>query len=275
MGRDLKRLLVLDVGNTNIHLGLFQGDRLLDQWRLGTPSGHTADELGLKIRQFLLGSGHDPGDLDGTAVASVVPNLEGVIRGGLERFLGGRVFFIEPGRHRTLPIRYLCPSEVGADRLANAVAGVRIAGTPLVIVDFGTATTFDVVSPGGEYLGGAIVPGIEISVGALFSKAARLPMIDLVPSERVIGRNTVESMRSGIVHGYAGLVDHLNRLIFRELGRKARVLATGGLAGIIVPYSATLRRIEPTLTLEGIRLIHHMNRRPARTGGGRARRSGV
>ncbi len=260
------KLLVLDVGNTNIHLGLFRGEELLDQWRLGTPQGQTADELGLKVRHFLLGGGHDPGDLDGTAVASVVPNLEALIRDGLRRHLGRKSFFVEPGRHRTLPIRYHRPADIGADRLANAVAGVSLAGRPLVVVDFGTATTFDVVSARGEYLGGAIVPGIEISLGALSSKAARLPMIELHPSARVIGRSTAESMRSGIVHGYAGLVDHLNRLIFRELGRKAGVLATGGLAGIIAPYTATVRRIEPTLTLEGIRLIHQMNLPPGRRG---------
>ncbi len=253
-------ILVLDVGNTNIHGGLFAGERFLDQWRLTTYGPSTADELGLQLRQFVEAGGFRPGDITAVAVACVVPTLYSLIQGGITRYLGREPFFIEPGRHRTLPIHGYLPAEVGADRLANSVAGIELHGCPLIIVDFGTATTFDVVSAGGEYLGGAIAPGIEISLGALFGKAARLPRVDLVAPPTVIGRTTAESMQSGIIHGYAGLVDNLNRRIRDELKQETRAIATGGLAGIIVPHTSTVTTIEPTLTLQGIRLIWERNR---------------
>jgi type III pantothenate kinase len=255
---------VLDVGNTTIHAGLFAGPRLTDQWRLATHATQTADELGLTLRQFLLMGGHDPAMVEGVAVASVVPPLEGMIRNGVVRATGHTPFFFQPGIHPVMPIVYDAPQEIGADRLANSLAGMRLAGCPLVVVDFGTATTFDVVSARGEYLGGAIAPGIELSLGALFSRTARLPQIEIKPPGRVIGRSTREGMQSGIVHGYAGLVDRLISLLRREIGSRTGVLATGGLAGTIAPYTRTVRRVVPHLTLEGIRLVHHefQGRRP-------------
>ncbi len=252
-------ILTLDIGNTNIHFGLFEGGDLLSQWRISTDPQATSDELGLAIVRFLKAGGYPPGEVNGVAAACVVPPLDGIVEGGIDRYLGREVFFVDPVGNSGMDILYDRPSEVGADRVANAVAGVELAGAPLVIVDFGTATTFDVVSPGGEYLGGVIAPGIELSIGALTHKAARLPRIDLGVPERVIGRTTTESIRSGIVHGYAGLVDRIVGNILDELGGPAEILATGGLAGLIVPGTERVERIEENLTLEGIRLIYDRN----------------
>lgn len=253
-------ILALDVGNTNIHLGLFDGSSLLDQWRFATGSAMTADELGLLVDQFIRSGGFSFSKINGVAVACVVPPMYSIIREGLSRYVDLGIFFVDPERHDTLPILYDKPGDVGADRLANTIAGIDLEGCPLVVVDFGTATTFDVVSADGEYLGGAIAPGIEISIGALFSRASRLPRVDLVAPGRAVGKTTSESMQSGIIYGYAGLVDHLIELIWKELGAESGVIATGGLAKTIAPYTKTVHRIEPTLTLEGILKIFMKNR---------------
>jgi type III pantothenate kinase len=252
-------ILVLDTGNTNIHFGLFRERELVVQWRISTDTRATSDELGLSLIKFIEGHGFSKGDIEGIAVASVVPPLFSVLKTGIERYIGQESFFIDPVLHAGMPILYDQPSDVGADRVANAVAGIEIAGKPLVIVDFGTATTFDVISGSGEYLGGVIAPGIELSIEALTHKAARLPRLDPALPSRVIGRNTRESMQSGIIFGYAGLVDHLIFQIHEEMEFEAEVVSTGGMASMIAPYTSRVKRIEPNLTLEGILLIYRRN----------------
>jgi type III pantothenate kinase len=248
-------LLVIDVGNTNIHCGLYEGPTLRAEWRM-TTAPCTADEFGQAVRGFLAAEGIAAARVTAVACASVIPPMDGTIRDGIRRMLGHETFFVDPARHVTIPILCGRPSEVGADRVANAVAGLAGYGAPLIIVDFGTATTFDVLSTRGEYLGGAISPGLEISLAALFGRTARLPRIDLAPPERAIGHNTAEGMQSGIIYGYAGLVDGLVARIRAELGSPARVIATGGLAEVIAPHASTVSEVAPALTLEGIRLIH-------------------
>jgi len=252
-------ILALDTGNTNIHFGLFEGRELLVQWRIPTNSRATSDELGLSLVKFIEGDGFSKDAIEGVAVASVVPPLFSILKKGIQRYLGHEAFFIDPVVHAGMPILYENPSEVGADRMANAIAGVELVGKPLVIVDFGTATTFDVITDKGEYMGGVIAPGIELSIEALTHKAARLPRLDLAVPTRIIGRNTGESMQSGIVYGYAGLVDHLIGLIHGEMGVEAEVVSTGGMAAMIAPYTSRIRRIEPNLTLQGIDHIYRMN----------------
>src|SRR3954454_25343332 len=247
-------LLAVDVGNTQTALGLFDGDELARRWRLATEPQRTGDELGLFLGGLL-----DLDALDGLSLASTVPAL---IRSyeELAAGVGLPLLVVGPGTRTGIPIRYDDPREVGPDRIANAVAAVQRYGPPAIVVDFGTSTNFDVVSPGGEYVGGVLAPGIEVSMEALFSRAARLFKVDFVEPETVIAKNTASSLQSGLVYGFAGLVDGIVGRIRGELGVDAQTVATGGLADLIVPHARTLETIDPFLTLEGVRLVWERNR---------------
>jgi type III pantothenate kinase len=253
-------LLAIDVGNTHTVVGLFAGDRLEDHWRIATASERTSDELALMIQQFLGFHGFSfGGAITGVAVSSGVPTMTAALREMTERYFGFAALVLEPGVRTGMPILYDNPKEVGADRIANAVGAFELFGGPVVVVDFGTATTVEAVSAKGEYLGGAIVPGIEISLEALFGRAAGLRRVELVEPRQVIGKSTIESIQSGAIYGFSGQVDALVDRFVAELGTAA-VVATGGLADLIVPHTRTVQHNEPWLTLLGLRLIFERNR---------------
>ena len=252
-------LLVIDVGNTQTVIGLYGDDDLLDHWRIATNAERTSDEHALLFAQFLDQHGFSfDDDITGIAVSSVVPRLTAALREMTDRYFRFDAVVIEPGIKSGVPILYDTPREVGADRIANAVGTLDLYGGPAVVVDFGTATTFDAISADGEYLGGAIVPGIEISMDALFARAAWLRRVELVEPRNVIGRSTVESIEAGVVYGTVALVDGMVRRFEDELG-KSTVIATGGLGGLIAPLSDTIQHHEPWLTLHGLRLIYEKN----------------
>ena len=252
-------LLVIDVGNTQTVIGLYVDTDLLDHWRIATNAERTSDEHALLFTQFLDQHGFSfDDDITGIAVSSVVPRLTAVLREMTDRYFRFDPVVIEPGIKSGVPILYDSPREVGADRIANAVGTLDLYGGPAVVVDFGTATTFDAISADGEYLGGAIVPGIEISMDALFARAAWLRRVELVEPRNVIGRSTVESIEAGVVYGTVALVDGMVRRFEDELG-KSTVIATGGLGGLIAPLSDTIQHHEPWLTLHGLRLIYQKN----------------
>ena len=251
-------LLVVDVGNTNTVLGLYRGRSLTNHWRL-TSGNHTSDELGLAILNLFLNAGIGKGKVDGAIVSSVVPPMDLALKEAIEVYLGVDPLFVTTGLDLGVEVLYRAPHEVGADRLVNAVAGVQAYGAPLVIVDFGTAITLDVVSKDKAYLGGAIAPGMAVSMEALFGKTARLPKVSLTAPYSVIGKTTMESIQSGIMYGTAGLIDSLVRRIWSELGVKTRVVATGGQAESVCRYTETIETVDPWLTLEGLRLIFERN----------------
>src|SRR3989440_6984736 len=243
-------LLAIDVGNTSTVFGLFEGGELSEHWRIATERHKSGDELGALYRSFL-----DPGRVDGIALSSTVPQVIRSYQEFAARYTGAELLELGPGVKTGIPIRYDDPREVGPDRIANAVAATDRYGAPCIVVDFGTSTNFDVVSADAEYVGGVLAPGIEISMEALFQRAARLRKVDFVEPETVIGKNTVASLQSGLVYGFAGQVDGIVEGIRRELGAEARVVATGGLAELIAPHSATIEKVDPFLTLEGLRLV--------------------
>jgi len=256
-------LLVVDVGNTQTHFGAFDDAELREHWRYATVRESTADELGAKLANLLALRGLSFDDLRGSIVSSTVPQLGTEWRHVGERYLGHTTLVVGPGIRSGMPIRYENPREIGADRLVNAVAAYDKVGAACVVVDFGTAITFDPVSAEGEYLGGVIAPGVEISMEALTERAAALPKIDLVPPRSVIGKTTVDAIRSGVVYGYAGLVDGILRRLRDELGAETTTIATGGLAEAIVPYTDEIDEVDDLLTLRGLRLLHERNAPPA------------
>jgi type III pantothenate kinase len=252
-------LLVVDVGNTQTHFGTFDGAALTEHWRFATVRESTADELGAKLANLLALRGLRFADLQGSIVSSTVPQLGAEWQQVGERYLGHTTLVVGPGIRSGMPIRYENPREIGADRLVNAVAAYERVGDACVVVDFGTAITFDPVSADGEYLGGVIAPGVEISMEALAKRAAALPTLDLVPPRSVIGKTTVDAIRSGVVYGFAGLVDGIVRRLREELGPETTTIATGGLAGAIVPATEEIDETDDLLTLTGLRLLHERN----------------
>jgi type III pantothenate kinase len=270
-------LLCMDTGNTQTVIGLFDGQELVDHWRIATVAERTADELALMIQQFLGFHGFSPflvgapvagaaapqekedDKIDGVAISSGVPRVTVELRAMTERYFGFPALVLEPGVRTGMPILYDNPKEVGADRIANAVAAYDLYGGPSIVVDFGTANTIEAISENGEYLGGAIFPGIEISMDALFDRAAALRRVELLAPRNVIGKSTVESIQSGTVFGYSGQVDALVDRFQAELGQ-CTVLATGGLAEPIIRHSRTIQHYEPWLTLQGLRIIFERNR---------------
>ena len=248
-------LLAIDVGNTSTVFGLFDGVELADHWRLATERTRTGDELGVMLGGLL-----DLDAVDGICLSSTVPTLVREWEGMAARWAEAPLLVVGPGTRTGIPIRYDDPREVGPDRIVNAVAARERHGAPCIVVDFGTSTNFDVVSPAGEYVGGVLAPGIEISMDALFARAARLRKIDFVQPETVIGKTTVAALQSGVVFGFAGQVDGIVDHIREELGTEAGTVATGGLADLIAPHARTIERVDPFLTLEGLRLVWDRNR---------------
>ncbi len=252
-----QKLLVLDVGNTHTVVGLFEGEALRVRWRLSTHGERTADETGLWLRQLLQWEGVDPADLAGVAVASVVPPLDPHMKEAVRRYLGTEAFFVEPGIRTGMPLRVEAPQELGADRLCDAVAAYALHGGPCLVVDFGTAVTWEVVSAAGEYLGGVIAPGPGVTAEALFGRTAKLPTVAFAPPPRVIGKGTVDSIQSGIFYGYMGLVEGITRKVLEQMAPmgEVTVVATGGFAHLVAEHCELIPHVEPDLTLTGLRLL--------------------
>ena len=252
-------LLAIDAGNTQTVVGLFDAAALVDHWRIATVSERTSDELALMIQQFLGFHGFSfDAHVTGVVIASGVPRVTAELRTMTQRYFGFEAVVLEPGVRSGMPILYDNPKEVGSDRIANAVGAYDLYGGPTIVVDFGTANTIEAVSEKGEYLGGAIFPGIEISMDALFARAAALRRVELVAPKNVIGKSTVESIQSGAVYGFSGQVDALVDRFQAELGQGA-VVATGGLAKLMAQYSRTIQHYEPWLTLHGLRIVFERN----------------
>jgi type III pantothenate kinase len=259
-------LLAIDVGNTNIVLGVFDGTRLTHSWRLQTLRERTADEIGILVTHLFGQSGVERGRIDGIIISSVVPPLPGTMEEMAERYFGRTAMTVDPSTNTGMKVLYTPASDVGADRVVNAVAAYEMFGRPdripVIAVDFGTATTFDVISAAGEYIGGVICPGIGISADALFQRAARLPRVDVRKPPSIIGQTTVTSMQAGLFFGYVAMVDGIVQRIRAELasGDRAACIATGGMAGVLAGETTAIQRVEPDLTLQGLRLIWERTR---------------
>lgn len=253
-------ILVIDVGNTNTVLGVFKGEELIGHWRVASDRHKTFDEYGILYKQLLTHSGIIPDSINRIIVSSVVPPLVTTLELVCKRYFRIEPHIVGPGTKTGINIKMDNPKEVGADRIVNAVAAYHLYGGPIIIVDFGTATTFCAINSNGDYLGGAIAPGIKIATEALIARASKLPRIELIKPDRVIGKNTVMGMQAGIIFGYVGQVDGVVTRMKKELGEKAKVVATGGLASLIGHESKTIEVINDMLTLQGLMILDKMNR---------------
>ena len=256
-------ILTLDVGNTNIKCALYEDEELKKAWRMSTDRHKTHDEYGVLLSMFLRHAGYDKRDVEGVIVSSVVPTINYTLEHMITDYIGKTPMQVAPGIRTGINIRYDNPQALGADRICNAVAAQRYYGGPCIFIDFGTATTFGVISKKGEFLGGAICPGLKLSSEALTERAAQLPKVELVKPETVITRNTISNMQAGIVYGYVGQVDYIVRKMKSEIGgtEHIRVIATGGLSRMIASETSTIDIIDGLLTLKGLRLLYERNAR--------------
>jgi len=252
-------LLAIDIGNSNVVLGVFDKERLVENWRVGTKTQITPDEYAMIFKDLFNFAGLDFSRIDGVIISTVVPPLLPVMAEMSRKYFRMEPLVVTHELKTGITIRYDNPKEIGADRIVNAAAAYRLYGGPIIIVDFGTATTFCAVTRSGEYLGGAIAPGVKISAEALFQRAAKLPRVELMKPRAVIGSDTISAMQAGIIYGYAGLVDGIVERMKKELSPEAKVVATGGLAELVAPETVSIKEIKPHLTLEGLRLLFEIN----------------
>ena len=253
-------LLAIDIGNTNVVLGVFDKEKLVESWRVGTKTQITSDEYAMVLKDLFGFAGIEFRQVTGVIISTVVPPLLPVMAEMSRRYFKLEPLVVTHDIRTGITLRYDNPGEIGADRIVNAAAAYRMFGGPLIIIDFGTATTFCAVTKAGEYLGGAIVPGVKISAEALFQRASKLPRFELVKPAAIIGKDTVSAMQAGIIYGYAGLVDGIVERMKKELSPDAIVVATGGLAELVAPETKSIKEIKPHLTLEGLRILSELNR---------------
>lgn len=255
-------ILVLDVGNTNIVLGVYQGEKLIDFWRAATDKNKTSDEYSIFIYQFFQYSNLNIKDIRDVIISSVVPNIMYSLERAIKKLFNIEALVVGPGIKTGINIKYDDPAQVGADRIVNAIAAYEKYGGPLIIVDFGTATTFCAISELGEYLGGAIAPGIRISSEVLFEKTAKLPRVELIRPDKIIGKNTINSMQAGIIYGYVGLVEYIIKKMKSEFGKSGpvKVIATGGFANLIASEVVSINKVDRFLPLEGLKIIYERNK---------------